>query len=66
MTQENVKQTVHHAIILFGMATGPIAMGNLAGNDISYLIRKERGVTKDPVTIFPAQKLVFNICPWTG
>jgi len=34
----------------FGMAIGPMAMGDLAGNDVGYLIRKSKGLVKDPKT----------------
>lgn len=35
---------------VFGMKMGPFAMSDLAGNDIGYYIRKEQGLTRDPVT----------------
>jgi len=41
---------VDRALSGFGMAIGPFAMGDLAGNDIGYRIRKEKGIVKDPVT----------------
>ncbi len=34
----------------FGMAMGPLNMGDLAGNDIGYLIAKEKGLVKDSKT----------------
>ena len=33
-----------------GMTMGPFVMADLAGNDIGYFIRKERGLTRDPDT----------------
>ena len=33
-----------------GMIMGPFTMGDLAGNDIGYFIRKEQGLTRDPKT----------------
>jgi 3-hydroxyacyl-CoA dehydrogenase len=33
-----------------GMALGPFQMGDLAGNDVGYFIRKEQGITRDPKT----------------
>lgn len=41
---------VDRALYGFGMAMGPFTMGDMAGNDISYLIRKEKGLVKDPKT----------------
>ena len=41
---------VDRALSSFGMAMGPLNMGDLAGNDISYLIAKEKGLVKDPNT----------------
>lgn len=38
------------ALYSFGMAMGPLNMGDLAGNDIGYLIAKSKGLTKDPKT----------------
>mmetsp|Transcript_9327 Transcript_9327/g.13243 ORF Transcript_9327/g.13243 Transcript_9327/m.13243 type:complete len:822 (+) Transcript_9327:3-2468(+) len=46
-------QQIDDAIKSFGMALGPFTMSDLAGNDIGYLVRKERGLTKDPVTDQP-------------
>jgi 3-hydroxyacyl-CoA dehydrogenase/enoyl-CoA hydratase/carnithine racemase len=34
---------VDQALVSFGMALGPFQMGDLAGNDVGYNIRKERG-----------------------
>lgn len=34
----------------FGMAMGPLAMSDLAGNDIGYNIRREKGWIRDPKT----------------
>ena len=34
---------VDSAIVDLGMAIGPFTMGDIAGNDIGYLIRKEKG-----------------------
>ncbi|CAN0060779.1 unnamed protein product, partial [Phaeothamnion confervicola] len=39
----------------FGMAIGPLEMADVAGNDISWLIRKERGQL-DPLKRDPAQR----------
>ncbi len=44
---------VDKAIVSFGMALGPMTMGDLAGNDIGYLVRKEKGLVKDPKTGLP-------------
>lgn len=44
---------VDKAIVSFGMALGPMNMGDLAGNDIGYLVRKEKGLVKDPTTGLP-------------
>ena len=35
------------------MAIGPMNMGDLAGNDIGYLVRKEKGLVNDPETGLP-------------
>lgn len=40
---------VDRAISTFGMAMGPFTMGDLAGNDIGYNVRRERGLL-DPAT----------------
>ena len=34
----------------FGMAMGPLAMSDLAGNDVGYNIRREKGWVRDPKT----------------
>ena len=39
---------VDQAIVEFGFALGPFQMGDLAGNDVGYNIRKERGWVVDP------------------
>ena len=44
---------VDKAVISFGMALGPLNMGDLAGNDIGYLVRKEKGVVRDLKTGLP-------------
>jgi 3-hydroxyacyl-CoA dehydrogenase/enoyl-CoA hydratase/carnithine racemase len=44
---------VDNALTSFGMAIGPMNMGDLAGNDIGYLVRKGKGLTKDPKTGAP-------------
>ena len=44
---------VDRAIVTFGMAIGPMNMGDLAGNDIGYLVRKEKGLVTDPKTGLP-------------
>ncbi len=44
---------VDNAIVSFGMALGPFNMGDLAGNDIGYLVRKGKGLVKDPHTGLP-------------
>lgn len=41
---------VDRALYNFGIAMGPLSMGDLAGNDIGYLIAKSKGLTKDPKT----------------
>lgn len=41
------------AISKFGMAVGPFVMSDIAGNDIGYNIRKERGVVRDSETGLP-------------
>lgn len=41
---------VDGALNSFGMAMGPLNMGDLAGNDIGYLIAKEKGLVRDPKT----------------
>lgn len=43
-------QDVDKALVDFGMAIGPLNMGDLAGNDIGYLISKEKGLVRDPKT----------------
>jgi len=44
---------VDRAIVKFGMAIGPLTMGDLAGNDIGYFVRKEKGLAKDTKTGLP-------------
>lgn len=44
---------VDNTLTAFGMAIGPMNMGDLAGNDIGYLVRKGKGLTKDPKTGAP-------------
>ena len=44
---------VDKAITSFGMALGPFTMGDLAGNDIGYLVRKGKGMVNDPKTGLP-------------
>ena len=44
---------VDNAVVSFGMALGPMNMGDLAGNDIGYLVRKEKGLVKDPESGLP-------------
>jgi len=34
----------------FGMAVGPFVMSDIAGNDIGYNIRREKGILRDPKT----------------
>lgn len=46
---------VDAALNAFGMAMGPLNMGDLAGNDIGYLIAKEKGLVKDPKTGKPGR-----------
>ena len=41
---------VDAALTRFGMAVGPFVMSDIAGNDIGYSIRRERGVATDPET----------------
>lgn len=42
----------------FGMAVGPFVMSDIAGNDIGYNIRREKGLIRDPKTgqVGPARK----------
>mmetsp|Transcript_1210 Transcript_1210/g.2899 ORF Transcript_1210/g.2899 Transcript_1210/m.2899 type:complete len:221 (-) Transcript_1210:53-715(-) len=42
-------EQVDGALKMYGMAMGPFEMGDLAGNDIGWLVRKSRGLT-DPAT----------------
>jgi len=42
--------SIDKALMRFGMAIGPFMMSDLAGNDVGYFIRKERGVVRDPET----------------
>jgi len=42
--------SIDKALMRFGMAIGPFMMSDLAGNDVGYFIRKERGVVRDPKT----------------
>ena len=44
---------VDAALVQFGFALGPLNVGDLAGNDIGYMARKERGVVKDNKTGLP-------------
>lgn len=44
---------VDKAVTSFGMAVGPLNMGDLAGNDIGYLVRKEKGLVSDLKTGLP-------------
>eukprot|EP00554_Chaetoceros_debilis_P010224 CAMPEP_0194107756 /NCGR_PEP_ID=MMETSP0150-20130528/7560_1 /TAXON_ID=122233 /ORGANISM="Chaetoceros debilis, Strain MM31A-1" /LENGTH=760 /DNA_ID=CAMNT_0038796251 /DNA_START=65 /DNA_END=2347 /DNA_ORIENTATION=+ len=46
-------QDVDKALVNFGMAIGPLNMGDLAGTDIGYLIAKEKGLVRDPKTGSP-------------
>lgn len=57
MLEEGVASVpeVDKAIYNFGMAMGPLVMGDLAGNDIGYLIAKSKGLTKDPKTGEPGK-----------
>jgi 3-hydroxyacyl-CoA dehydrogenase/enoyl-CoA hydratase/carnithine racemase len=41
---------IDNALVDFGMALGPLQMADLSGNDIGYLIRKEKGLVDDPTT----------------
>ena len=50
---------VDQALVEFGFALGPFQMGDLAGNDVGYNIRKERGWivdAKDKQTVVPANR----------
>jgi len=40
-------QQVDNAFLQFGMALGPLQMSDLAGNDINYNIRRERGWVRE-------------------
>ncbi|CAM9646104.1 unnamed protein product [Sphacelaria rigidula] len=46
---------VDRAVKTFGMGMGPLEMSDVAGNDISYLIRKERGLL-DPANRDPNER----------
>jgi 3-hydroxyacyl-CoA dehydrogenase/enoyl-CoA hydratase/carnithine racemase len=46
-----VEQVDYAMAKILGMALGPFQMGDLAGNDIGYYIRKEQGLTRDPETL---------------
>ncbi|CAM9567836.1 unnamed protein product, partial [Ectocarpus sp. 8 AP-2014] len=46
---------VDRAIKAFGMGMGPLEMSDVAGNDISYLIKKERGLL-DPAKRNPHER----------
>jgi 3-hydroxyacyl-CoA dehydrogenase/enoyl-CoA hydratase/carnithine racemase len=39
--------SIDKALLAFGMAIGPFQMSDLAGNDIGYYIRRERGWVRD-------------------
>lgn len=39
---------IDKAMVRFGMSMGPFAMSDLAGNDIGYNIRREKGLVDDP------------------
>ena len=41
---------VDNALLEFGMAVGPFMMGDIAGNDIGYLVRKGKGLVNDENT----------------
>jgi len=41
---------IDSALLRFGMAVGPFAMYDIAGNDIGYNIRREKGLLRDPET----------------
>ncbi|KAL7570049.1 hypothetical protein ACA910_017087 [Epithemia clementina (nom. ined.)] len=45
---------VDEALVQFGFALGPFQMGDLAGNDVGYNIRKERGWVSDDETASPS------------
>jgi len=49
---------VDAAVNKFGMALGPFAMSDLAGNDIGYNIRREKGLVRDATTGRPGPKRV--------
>jgi 3-hydroxyacyl-CoA dehydrogenase len=50
--------SIDNALSEFGMALGPLQMGDLSGNDIGYLIRKEKGLVDDPETGRPGPNRV--------
>lgn len=52
---------IDNALTTFGMALGPMNMGDLAGNDIGYLVRKGKGLTKDPITGKPGPNRVAGM-----
>jgi len=43
------------ALVNFGMAIGPMHLGDLAGTEIGYLIRKEKGLVRDQITGLPGK-----------
>jgi 3-hydroxyacyl-CoA dehydrogenase len=46
-------ESVDKAFTNFGMSLGPFQMSDLAGNDIGYYVRKERGWVRDDTNPFP-------------
>lgn len=44
----NTIEQVDQAFLKFGMMLGPLQMSDLAGNDVGYYVRKERGWVRDP------------------
>jgi 3-hydroxyacyl-CoA dehydrogenase len=54
----NTIDQVDQAFVKFGMVLGPFQMGDLAGNDVAYNIRKERGWVRDGkvTTLVPSNR----------
>uniref|UniRef100_A0A7S4VVX6 Enoyl-CoA hydratase n=2 Tax=Ditylum brightwellii TaxID=49249 RepID=A0A7S4VVX6_9STRA len=52
VSEKGVKE-IDDALMEFGMAIGPFIMSDLAGNDIGYAIRREKGLVRDPKTGLP-------------
>ena len=57
-------QQVDAAMVQFGMAMGPFAVGDLAGLDIGYAIRQRRYVEKPHVTYSRVGDRVVELGGW--